>query len=213
MGSAAERSYSKISVLVNFCFLKVFDVHYGSNASPSHVGESFSRPSLKNDLNSLPPQEARFRVYIVEKSSVDESTLHAHLSSRGFPKDPSPLDSADDTFEALADQWKGSNATSYESKMYSFVDSGHGFAGRHDQIGKRLAFLAGLIRMNMSIQIRDIAGTDGKSISMLFKSYVLAYDSADMHLSHHHVRGSDRSDPRTILGEIHKRRKSKLSNQ
>lgn len=129
-----------------------------------------SRALLKEDLNSLPPQEARFRVYVVEKPSVDENSLHAHLSSRGFPTDSRPLGGADDIFEALADQWKGLNAMSYEWKMYHFVNDRYEFAARHGQIGKRLKFLAGLISMKIGIQIRDVTGTDEKSISMLLTS-------------------------------------------
>jgi hypothetical protein len=155
------------SRIENFCYLKVFDFRYGSSASQQLVGASNHRASLNSDLDSLPPQEARFRVYIVEKSSVDDNVLHTHLCSRGFPADERPFDGADDTFEALTDQWKGSDAMRYESKMYSFVYAGHRYAERYGQIGKRLDFLAGLIKMNMSIQIRDVAGTDEKSISML----------------------------------------------
>lgn len=152
----------------------MFDFRYGSSTSQQLVGASNSRASLKNDLESLPPQESRFWVYVVEKSSIDDKISHTHLSSKGFPTDQRPH-GAYDTFEALSDQWKRSNVMRYESKMFSFADAGHGYAERHGQIGQRLDFLAGLIKRKMSVQIRDVFGTYQKSISMLLASNVLAW--------------------------------------
>lgn len=155
------------------CFLKVFDFNYGSSGSQKFVGGSANCSSLMDDLDSLPPQESRFRVYIVENSSMNHSTLYAHLSSRGFPANPRLSDDVDDTFEALADQWKGLNATRYESKMYSFINTRHKFATGYGQIGNMLGLLAGLVKMNLSIQIRDVDGTAENSISMLLASSIL----------------------------------------
>jgi hypothetical protein len=150
----------------HICHLRVYDLDFGSGANQRLVGQSNSRGSLKDDLDSLPPQDARFRVYVVEKVSVDQDVLLAHLSSRGCSVAARPLDGAEDTFEALASQWRESNGTSYKSTMYCYEISAQEHGAKDARINQGLAFLAGLIRLNMSIRVSDIAGSNDKSIGM-----------------------------------------------
>jgi hypothetical protein len=150
----------------NECYLKVFDFSYAGDTSQRLVGGSNTLSTLQNDLESLPSQEATFRIYLVERSSIDDTTFYAHLHSRGFPTSTKPLDRAENTFEALSSQWRGPNATSYESTMYSFENVGRIHNTNYNHVNRSLAFLAGLIKMNMSIRIEEVAGADDKCIGM-----------------------------------------------
>jgi hypothetical protein len=159
----------------NECYLRVFDLSYTGDASQRLAGESNNRATLKDDLEALPPQETTFRVYLFERFSVDNTTLFTHLYSRGFPTSAKASERAENTFEALASQWRASNAMSYESTMYSFENVGNIYNSKHGYVDRGLAFLAGLIRINMSIQIRDVTGADDKFISMAIPLDSLAY--------------------------------------
>jgi hypothetical protein len=68
----------------NICHLRMYDLEFGSGAHQQIAGQSNSRVSLKGDLESLPPQDARFRVYVADKVTLDDKTLLDHLLSRGF---------------------------------------------------------------------------------------------------------------------------------
>jgi hypothetical protein len=163
----------------NDCYLRVYDLSYTENESQRLVGASNDRTTLKTDLDSLPEQDKLFRVYLVEGSPMDDSTLLDHLHSRGFPTGHQPSNRTSNAFEALASQWRHSNTMSYESTMYSSeqvrrMGSTASVPPLIRQVSGGLAFLAGLISMNMSIQIRDITGTKDKSISMILRLNLLA---------------------------------------
>lgn len=153
-------------VIPNICHLRVYDLDFGSGAHQQLAGQSNSRVSLRDDLESLPPQDARFRVYVADKFTLDDGTLLDNLSSRGFSVASRLSDGAEHTFEALASQWKKSNGTSYESTMYTSEFAGQKHGVRDPQINQGLEFLAGLITLKMRVRISDVAKTDDKSIGI-----------------------------------------------
>ncbi|KAF3003452.1 hypothetical protein E8E13_002757 [Curvularia kusanoi] len=158
------------------CYLTVYDFCYEAGTPQTPVGSSVvgsfrDRTKLKDDLESLPAQGATFRVYIYEELSMDDDALSNHLSSRGILTGYARQRSAHDTFEALMSQWRetesirNTDSISYKLTVYAFDDVRHMYEDEVPPTSRR-AFLAGLIRMNMAIQIRDIAGIHGRSVSM-----------------------------------------------
>jgi hypothetical protein len=151
----------------NDCYLRVYDLDYAHNASQRLVEKLNNRTTLKCNLESLPEQETMFRVYLVEESSMDNSTLLEHSKSRGFLTDTEKSNGAERSFEALASQWKKSNAMEYQSIMYSYDPVERPRNRTYDRVTEGLDLLPSLIRLCMSVQIGDITGTKDKSISII----------------------------------------------
>jgi hypothetical protein len=68
----------------NDCYLRVYDLSYGGGVSQRLGGASKTHTTLKDDLDSLPLQEATFRNYILETFSMDDTNLLAHLYPEAF---------------------------------------------------------------------------------------------------------------------------------
>jgi hypothetical protein len=143
------------------CYLRVYDLDYVHNESRRRlVGKSNRRATLTSDLESLPEQEAMFRVYLVEESTTENSALIDHLQ---FLMGTKRLNRGYDTFEALTSQWRELNKKGYNSTMYSFDLVEQLEHIRDDQTSEGLAFLAELIRIYMGVQVADVTGTKDNS--------------------------------------------------
>jgi hypothetical protein len=154
------------------CYLRVWDFSRVEDLSPQVVRTTDDLTKLKSDLGSLQEQqENTFRVYLIEGSLANNSDLLAHLHARGIPSGLSPSNDRGNMFEALANQWRGSESMCYELNIYSFEEVATMDREKYNRVNGGLAFLAGLIRMNMSIQIIDVAGERDKSISMALPSF------------------------------------------
>lgn len=150
------------------CYLRVCDFSYVEDVSPQVVGTTNDRTTLKTDLGSLPEQQEKsFRVYLIEGSLTNDSDLLDHFRARGFPSGLSPLNGAGNMFEALASQWRGSDSMCYELEIYCFEHVQGMDRAKYNRVNGGLAFLAGLIRISMSIQIMDVAGKKDRSIVVI----------------------------------------------
>jgi hypothetical protein len=176
LGEAVELGRSSWTSIgppsTNDCYLRVYDLDYVYSESRRLVGKSNSRTTLNNDLASLPEQETMFRVYLVEESSTESSALLDHLQSLMGTK---RLNRGDNTFKALTSQWGELNGKGFKSTMYSFdlVEQLEHIID--DQTSEGLAFLAGLIRMNMIVQVADVTGTKDKFIGIMLSSNLQTY--------------------------------------
>jgi hypothetical protein len=167
LGEAVELGRSSWTSIkpptTNDCCLEVYDFGYADNAFQRMVGHWNNRATLKSGLESLPKQETMFRVYLFEESSIDNSALLDHLQ---FLVGKKTLNYRNNTFEALASQWRKSKAMRYESMLYLFDPIEQLKPTQHDQAIVGLTFLAGMVRMIMSVQILDITGTEDRFIGI-----------------------------------------------
>ncbi|KAG4413634.1 hypothetical protein IFR04_013212 [Cadophora malorum] len=170
-GSRGRRQLDWLPILPQStaqCYLRVWDFSRVEDLSPQVIRTTDNLTKLAPDLGSLQEQQKNtFRVYFIDDSLASNSHLLAHLHARGIPSGLSPLKDPGNNFSALANQWSGSESVSNESIIYSFVEVATIARGKYDRVNGGLAFLAGLIRMKMSIQIMDVAGSIDKSIIII----------------------------------------------